>query len=54
VLFQGWFDTLRMEAYFDNIKVTMLCPGPVHSNILKYAFTEKPGEVCATVFSIDY
>ena len=42
---QGWFDTLRMEAYDDNIRVTMLCPGPVFSNALKFAFTGNTGEV---------
>ena len=42
---QGWFDTLRMEAFDDNITVTMLCPGPVFSDALKFAFTGKSGEV---------
>lgn len=40
----GWFDTLRMEAFDDNITVTMLCPGPVFSNALKHAFTGSPGQ----------
>lgn len=30
---QGWFDCLREEVYEDNIKVTILCPGYVHTNV---------------------
>lgn len=29
----GWFDCLREEVYNDNIKVTILCPGYVHTNV---------------------
>ena len=39
----GYFETLRAEAY-KNIKVTILCPGPVFSRILENAFTDQPGE----------
>jgi len=41
---QGFFDTLRIECYQDNISVTMACPGPVFSDALVQAFTGKPGE----------
>ncbi|KAK7108653.1 dehydrogenase/reductase SDR family member 7-like [Littorina saxatilis] len=40
----GWFDTLRMEVFEDNIHISMLCPGPIFSNALKFAFTGKSGE----------
>ena len=30
---QGWFDCLREEVYQDNIKVTIICPGYVHTNV---------------------
>lgn len=38
----GYFDCLRIEAS-KNIKVTLLCPGPVFSRILETAYTEQPG-----------
>lgn len=38
----GYFETLRVEAHKD-VKVTLLCPGPVFSRILESAFTEQPG-----------
>lgn len=38
----GYFETLRAEGY-KNVKVTLLCPGPVFSRILENAFTERPG-----------
>lgn len=38
----GYFETLRIEGY-KNIKITLLCPGPVFSRILESAFTEEPG-----------
>ncbi|XP_069116277.1 dehydrogenase/reductase SDR family member 7-like [Argopecten irradians] len=41
---QGWFDALRVEIGDKNIHVTNVCPGPVFSNILAVAFTEKEGE----------
>ena len=36
----GWFETLRIEGYSHNINVTMVCPGPVFSEILMHAFTD--------------
>lgn len=41
---QGWFSTLGVEMSDRNIKVTLLCPGPVFSNLLETAFTGKAGE----------
>lgn len=38
----GYFECLRIEGY-KSIKVTLLCPGPVHSRILESAYTEQPG-----------
>ena len=38
----GYFEVLRLEAH-QNVKVTLLCPGPVFSRILESAYTEKPG-----------
>ena len=31
----GYFDTLRMEHYHDNIRVLMVCPGFVQTNVTK-------------------
>lgn len=45
----GYFETIRMEAYSRGIKVTMLCPGPVFSNLVNRAFTGTPGQVAGTV-----
>jgi len=42
---QGWFDSLRLEVYENNIHVTNLCPGTVFSNSLNIAFTEEIGKV---------
>ena len=44
-LFQGYFNSLRTEKLGTGIKVTILCPGPVFSDLLKSAATEKAGEV---------
>ncbi|KAJ8309594.1 hypothetical protein KUTeg_014468 [Tegillarca granosa] len=41
----GWFDSFRIEAYRYNIGVTMVCPGPVFSEALTYAFTENTEKV---------
>lgn len=41
----GYFEALRTEASQRKIKVTLLCPGPVFSNVLMNSFTSKPGEV---------
>lgn len=35
----GFFDALRMEHAKDNIKVTLICPGFVNTNIAKNALT---------------
>ncbi len=35
----GFFDALRMEHQNDNIKVTMICPGFVNTNIARNALT---------------
>lgn len=35
----GFFDALRAEVYKDNIKVTLVCPGYVATNISKNALT---------------
>ena len=42
----GFFDVLRAENYQDNIKVTLICPGYIRTNISKNALTasgEKQG-----------
>jgi short-subunit dehydrogenase len=35
----GYFDVLRMEHQKDNIKVTLICPGFVQTNVAKNALT---------------
>ncbi len=35
----GFFDTLRLEHDTDNIKVTMICPGFVNTNVARNALT---------------
>lgn len=35
----GFFDALRMEHHFDNIKVSLLCPGFVQTNVTINALT---------------
>ncbi len=35
----GFFDCLRAELYRDNIKVTIICPGYVNTNVSKNALT---------------
>ena len=42
---QSYFDTLRNETFDKNISVTLTYPGPVVSNILRNAYTEKFGVV---------
>lgn len=37
---QGYFNTLRMEVHEHNIGVTLVCPGPVQTNVVANAFTE--------------
>ncbi len=36
---QGFFDSLRQEMYEHNIGVTLVCPGPIKTNITKNALT---------------
>ncbi|QSE99271.1 SDR family oxidoreductase [Fulvivirga lutea] len=36
----GFFDALRAEVYQDNIKITMVCPGFVKTNVSVNALTE--------------
>ena len=43
--FQGYFHTLAGEVFQHNIHVTLTCPGPVYSNALAVAYTDKIGEV---------
>lgn len=40
----GYFDSLRTEKVGTDIRVSIMCPGPVFSNLLSIAATEKPGE----------
>jgi len=35
----GYFETLRLEHFRDNIRVTMVCPGMVKTNISMHALT---------------
>ncbi len=35
----GFFDSLRMEHHEDNIKVTLVCPGFIHTDVSKNALT---------------
>lgn len=44
-LFQGYFESLRNEIRNRNIGITMICPGPVFSSVLKEAFTSKINQV---------
>lgn len=49
---QGYFDALRMEVNEHNIGVTLVCPGPVQTDVVANAFTEdvnKPFKEKATV-----
>lgn len=39
----GYFETLRVEGHKQQVKVTMLCPGPVFSRILETSYTAEPG-----------
>ena len=40
----GFFDSLRMEVMNDNIDITILCPGFVHTNVSKNALTADGGK----------
>ncbi|MCL4148650.1 UNVERIFIED_CONTAM: hypothetical protein GTU68_014552 [Idotea baltica] len=35
----GYFDTLRMEHYYDNIQVLLACPGFIKTNVTKNSLT---------------
>lgn len=37
---QGYYNTLRMEVNEHNIGVTLVCPGPVQTDVVANAFTE--------------
>ena len=52
LLFQGYFNSLRIEKVGTGIKVTILCPGPVFSDLLKSASTENAGEVSDFEYNI--
>lgn len=45
VAFQGYFKTLRMEVNEHNIGVTLVCPGPVQTDVVANAFTEDVNKV---------
>ena len=40
----GYFETLRLEHFRDNIRVTMVCPGMVKTNISIHSLTSSGGE----------
>ncbi|CAB3379507.1 Hypothetical predicted protein [Cloeon dipterum] len=40
----GYFESLRSEKLGTNLKITLLCPGPVHTAFLAESFTGVPGE----------
>ncbi|XP_076647746.1 dehydrogenase/reductase SDR family member 7 [Halictus rubicundus] len=40
----GYFNSFWIEKVGSNIPITMVCPGPIQTNFLEEAFTEKPGE----------
>lgn len=42
---QGYFECLRTEKVGQRLDITMVCPGPVVSNLGNVCFTEKHGEV---------
>jgi len=44
----GYFNALRTEYVNTNLAVTLLCPGPVFSNMLQQCFTGKAGEKLGT------
>uniref|UniRef100_T1J5Y3 Ketoreductase domain-containing protein n=1 Tax=Strigamia maritima TaxID=126957 RepID=T1J5Y3_STRMM len=48
----GYMESLRWEKSRDRIDVTMLCPGPVMSNLLETAFTAKVGEIADQKWSM--
>ena len=40
----GFYDTLRVEMADKNVKVTMICPGRIHTNISLHALSGKGSE----------
>jgi len=42
---QGYFHCLAAEVFQHNVSVTVVCPGPVVSNVIAAAYTDKIGEV---------
>jgi dehydrogenase/reductase SDR family protein 7 len=40
----GYFDSARVELFHRNIKVTVVCPGPVDTELLNHSFATKVGE----------
>eukprot|EP00118_Oscarella_pearsei_P004060 m.16863 g.16863 ORF g.16863 m.16863 type:complete len:322 (+) comp27178_c0_seq2:155-1120(+) len=40
---QGWFNTLRMEMMLENIDITLVCPGPVDSELQVNALSNTAG-----------
>ncbi|XP_038142145.1 dehydrogenase/reductase SDR family member 7 [Cyprinodon tularosa] len=52
---QGFFNSLRTELTdFPNILISMVCPGPVQSQIVDNAFTEELSKPVATVGSQEH
>ncbi|KAL5008562.1 hypothetical protein ScPMuIL_014143 [Solemya velum] len=49
----GYCGCLRMKLIQYNTDVSVVCPGPVHSNLLQYSFTEKSGEFYGKAWSED-
>uniref|UniRef100_A0A224XFQ0 Putative 11beta-hydroxysteroid dehydrogenase type 1 n=1 Tax=Panstrongylus lignarius TaxID=156445 RepID=A0A224XFQ0_9HEMI len=49
----GYFKSLMTEKLGSNIIVTLLCPGPVFSNLLPQCFTAKSGEMLGQKTNID-
>lgn len=49
----GYFDCLRAEVSADNIKVTILTPGYIRTNISKYALTDTPYGAAVSSDNID-
>lgn len=49
---QGYFSTFWLEKLGQNIPITMICPGPVQTNFLSEAYTEKLGEVSSGIIKI--
>lgn len=45
VTHQGYYNTLRMEVNEHGIGVTLICPGPVQTDVVANAFTEDVNKV---------